>query len=465
MTIVFLTIGMAVPVMLGWLALACIEGAHPVLGRLERAAWSMALGPTVFLLAVTLTHWAGLIRLDLPGFCMVAGVLAVALIAVGVRTGALRAAWRLQPAQYPNASVSRGAMVGIGILIAWTCIKLVAGGYNLLTVPTYWDDSFNNWNMRGKMFYVQHELVLNIPVGNGTVQTEGGVSSYPPTVPLMKTWLALLRGSWDEPLVNGVHMVWLLGLLATAYCLLRRRVSGAASAMGTCALASLPLLLIHGANPYADVFVAAHVLVAAGSLYESTMTTGTQRSSWIRLCGIAIGLLTFTKNEGMLLYAPVLGALLCYASVRKQPSEYRQSFAKALALAAAITLPWLVFKWTHGLTFGNAKGVTDVTIAFSPLAAHAIWFHLTHEPNWMLLPLLVPVCMAYAGRSARNVLSAFVVIVFAEQCIVFTCTSLANEAIMQTGISRGLLHIAPVTVVLCTILLAQEARRRLGANA
>jgi hypothetical protein len=62
-------------------------------------------------------------------------------------------------------------------------------------------------------------------------------------------------------------------------------------------------------------------------------------------------------------------------------------------------------------------------------------------------------------------LSAFVIIVFVEQCIVFTCTSLANEAIMQTGISRGLLHIAPVAVVLCTILLAQEARRRLGANA
>jgi hypothetical protein len=207
---VFLAIGMSVPVMLGWLVLACTEGAHPVLGRLERAAWSMALGPTVFLLAVTLTHWAGLIRLDLPGFCIVAGILAVALIAVGVRTGALRAAWRLQPAQHPSAPVSRGAMVVIGMLIAWTCIKLVAGGYNLLTVPTYWDDSFNNWNMRGKMFYVQHELVLNIPVGNGTVQTEGGVSSYPPTVPLMKTWLALLRGSWDEPLVNGVNILTVL---------------------------------------------------------------------------------------------------------------------------------------------------------------------------------------------------------------------------------------------------------------
>lgn len=459
MTILLLCIGIAVPALVGWLLLVCVEARNPVLGRMERVAWSLALGPTLFFFVVMLAHWAGVVRLHLAGFCTVAAMLLVTLTLIAWRTGALHTALRAKGTPHASAPLPRAARLAVAILLLWTGIKLVAGGYNLLTVPTYWDDSFNNWNMRGKMFFLQEELVLQIPVGNGTIQNEAGVSSYPPTVPLMKTWLASLGGSWQEPLVNGVHIAWLLGLLATAYCLLRRHVSAMVALLGVYAIASLPLVLIHGTNPYADVFVAAHVLAAAGALFQSTVCSGAQRSSWIRLCGIAIGLLTFTKNEGMMLYAPILGMLLCYVSMRRQPTETRKAFGGAVLLAAMIAMPWLAFKWTHGLTFGNAKGISDIGIAFSPLAAQAIWFHLTRQPNWLLLPLLVPVTLLLAGRRNTNVLTMFVLLAFAVQCIIFTGTSLANEAILQTGISRGFLHIAPVAMVLCILLLSAEARR------
>ncbi|HRH94260.1 MAG TPA: hypothetical protein PKV72_07060, partial [Candidatus Peribacteria bacterium] len=379
-----------------------------------------------------------------------AGMLIVALTVFAFFRGILRATWNHRPELVPSAPFTTGGKLALGVLLLWTCIKLAAGAYDLAGVPTYWDDSFNNWNMRGKMFYVQQELVLSIPVGNGVVQTESGVSSYPPTVSMMKTWLADVRGAWEEPLVNGVHFAWLLGLIATAYFFLRRNAGAFVSALGAYALVSLPLLLIHGSNPYADIFVAAHVLVAAGCVLQVSKTTGSQRLTWLRLAGLSIGLLAFTKNEALLLYAPVLAVLLGWQVFRgadaNRPEE-RRALAIAAGLAATVILPWLAFKWSHGLSFGNAKAVSSVSFGFSAAALQAIWFHLSHEPNWLLIPLLLPVLGIANGKRGWNVLTLFVAAAFAEQTAIFTLTSLSNEAILQTGLSRGLLHIAPVAVL------------------
>ncbi len=456
MTFLALLIGITVPALLGWLAIACVEGRSPVLGRLERLAWSLSLGVTLMMFAALIAHWTGLTRLNLAGFAIPAALLALALGICGWRNGGLRAAWSYRPEPHPSAPVPRVAKIALGMLLLWTCIKLIAGTYDLVSVPTYWDDSFNNWNMRGKMFFVLERLELTIPVGNGVVQAETGVSSYPPTVPLMKTWLSAVRGSWQEPLVNGVHMIWFLGLLASTYFFLRRFASMPVAWIGTYALASLPLMLIHGANPYADMFVSAHVLAAAACVFFAGRCDGGARRTWVRLGGLVIGLLVFTKNESMLLYAPVLAALLAWTVLRassgKELGERRNLIAAALA-ASAIVLPWLLFKWTHGLSFGNAKAVSSLGISFSPTAVQAIWFHLSHEPNWLLLPMLLPLLVALNGRRGWNVLTVFLGVVLAEQFCIYAFTSLANEAILQTGLSRGLLHIAPVAVVLCVLLI------------
>lgn len=461
MTLAALLIGIAVPTTLGWLVIACVEGRKPVLGKRERLAWALSLGTTIMMFGTLVLHWIGAVRLNLPGFAIPAGTAILVLTVFVFFRGILRATWNHRPELAPSAPFSMGMKLTLGVLLLWTCIKLAAGAYDLAGVPTYWDDSFNNWNMRGKMFYVQQELVLSIPVGNGVVQTESGVSSYPPTVPLMKTWLADVRGAWEEPLVNGVHFAWLLGLIASAYFFLRRNIGAFSSALGAYAVVSLPLLLIHGSNPYADIFVAAHVLLAAGCVLQVSKTDGSQRLSWLRLSGLAIGLLAFTKNEALLLYAPVLVLLLGWQVFRgagaNRPEE-RRALAIAAGIAAAVILPWLAFKWSHGLSFGNAKAVSSVSFGFSGMALQAIWFHLSHEPNWLLVPLALPLLMIANRKRGWNVLTLFVTAVFVEQTVIFTFTSLSNEAILQTGLSRGLLHIAPVAV-LAAVLLADKLWR------
>ena len=136
-----------------------------------------------------------------------------------------------------------------------------------------------------------------------------------------------------------------------------------------------------------------------------------------------------------------------------------------VALLALITVPWIAFKWANGLTFGNAKAVSDISIGFSKVAAWAIWHHLSHEPNTLLLPLSLIITLIAAGRSAWRspvmVLTVFLVAAAGIQFFLFMFVgALETEAVMQTGLSRGLVQIAPVgmmVVVLLTERLLKES--------
>jgi len=463
-----LLIGIAVPGALCWLALLLLEGTRPVLTRAERIVWALTLGPTLFTFIAFLSHVLGLTSLTLVGF-LLPNVLVALLLGAGAWTsGVLRSGWNTPlPASLSPDTAPRWMRLGVLLLCIWAAVKILAGAIDLFGVPTYWDDSFNNWNMRGKMFFVSERIELTIPVGNQIVQTEGGVSSYPPALPLVKTWLADLRGSWEEPLVNGVHLLWFLGLLGSFFLLLRRSFSRTVSLLGASLLASLPLLLIQGTNPYADVFLASHLFLSIACLLGAGRAGTTEElTSWLKLLGFTLGLLLFTKNEATVLYAPLLILLAFWLLLTKKRAGLitQQQFTRAVGLCAIIlallALPWLAFKWLNGLTFGNAKSISGMTLSFNPLVVRAIWYHLSHEPNWLLLPLVLPLVLILSGKRAwelpEGLLTVFVVVSILGQFLLFALLApLATEAIMQTGLSRGLLHVVPVALLLVILLVRQ----------
>ena len=459
MTFVYFLIGILIPTLIGWLLLGLAEGKSPVLGRLERCAWALILGPTLTMLVVFIVHVLGLTNLNLAGYLVPS--IAIILILGGLCW------WRssfphLTPVPspaYAGEGWPRESGAGVRwaawILLAWTILKLVAGAYDLAFTPTYWDDSFNNWNMRAKMFYIEEKIVLEIPTGNGAVQTAQGVSSYPPTLPMMKSWLATLNGEWSEPLVNGMQVIWILGLALALFCALRRIGGRTFGILGVYALVSLPLILIHASNPYAEIFLASHLFLAVTSLYFASNAESPESNSWLRLFGISLGLLLFTKNEAMAIYAPILVVLFVWMLWQKKKSM--KTIAVSVAPVAVFGLPWLLFKWMNGLTFGNAKAVGTAAIGFSQAALEAIWFSLTHEPNWLFLPFVLLVLLILTGKKAfkhsLGILTWFVLAAAAFQMLLFIFIApLATEAIMQTGLSRGITQIAPVAALLAMML-------------
>lgn len=468
MNLIALTFGLALPAALAWTAMLLIEKDKPVLTPAERVVWALILGPAFFAFIAFLTHILGLTKLNLIGFIAPNLMVFFVLAVFAKRKGAFSAYKnRVRPGKIPGPVLSRPVMVFLGILGIWTAVKIIAGAIDLWSVPTYWDDSFNNWNMRGKLFYETERLELKIPNGNGYIQTAEGVSSYPPALPLIKTWLSTLRGGWQEPLVNGVHLVWFIGLIAAFYLYVLRKHSRSFSFLGVYMLVSLPLLLVHGMNPYAEVFLASHLFLTVISLLNAAEAQSSGESSaWLKLSAFSLGLLLFTKNESSVIYAPVILLLAAWITREKLKSgqidrdALKRFIAIPIAILAAVGLPWLAFKWLNGLTFGNAKAVSNMGVGFSFPALKAIWFQLSSEPNWLFLPLLLPVILFFTGKNSfkypQGLLTVFILICFAVQVSIFIIAiPLAREAVMQTGFNRGLLHLAPLAL----LLMILSARR------
>lgn len=462
MTLLALLVGIAVPGVLGWLLVRSVEGRHPLLLGTERIVYGFTLGPTAMMLIVLLCHALGLTPITLTGFFAPVVICIALLTSWNWKRGSLN-----NPSGFVlrhHATTSRPLIALTIVLLLWSGIKIASGTINAFTVPTYWDDSFNNWNMRGKLFYYEKAVKLEIPGGNDVTQDAIGVSSYPMSLPLMKTWLSTLRGSWNESLVNGIQVLWYLGIIGILWYGLRRRLSPAISALGVYAFISLPLVLIHGVNPYAEVFLASHLLIALLCVTNAfDATTERDVTGWLSLSGLSLGLLAFTKNEGMALYVPLVLASIywtLYAQTKAgvlSQSQLKRTALRTLSLAGLIIIPWLAFKYAHGLSFGNAKAVSALSLSFSPRAIQSIWYQLSHEPNFLLLPLLFPVTLLIAGkdivRGSKALLVAFVLTALVLQWSIFVfVTALATEAVKQTGLSRGIVHIAPVAVYVLVIL-------------
>ena len=309
MVFLWLPIGLMFPTIIGSLALRMIEWKSPVLHWSERWILGFVLGITLTMYLTFLAHVAGLVPFTFWGFL---GVQVVMLATLGTLYFFLRKSDHREvlndqsPFWKPDSTFriptwSKGIIV---LLCLWTIFKIASGAALLIGSPPYHDDVFNNWNMRGKLFYETERLTLTIPLGDEQV-SRAGVSSYPPTVPMLKTWLATLAGKWDEGLVNASHILWYLSALALVFLFLRRSLPSLWAGLGTYLLASLPLYLMHGSNAYADVFLSTH-LFASVTLLFSTATSPHRSSSltFLKLSAVASALLIFTNNESLLLYLP-----------------------------------------------------------------------------------------------------------------------------------------------------------------
>ncbi|MBI3336237.1 glycosyltransferase family 39 protein [Candidatus Peregrinibacteria bacterium] len=462
MAMLLLIPGIALPTVTGWMIVRLLEYRHPVLISAERWLLGFVGGMTFTMFVTFLLHSAGLIGFTFWGFLSVQLILTGVLASCYIKN---RETLNLQRFTFHDHPIvwSHATKIIIFILTLWTLIKIAGGAAMLMGTPAYQDDVFNNWNLRGKVFFETHRLTLTLPMGNETFSSDG-VSSYPPTIPMIKTWLALLHGEWHEGLINSIHILWYLATVALVFLFLRRSAGVLWGLVGAYLLTSLPLYLIHGSNAYADVFMSLHILIPLLLLYlTSADEDPSRRLSALKLNAFFTGLLVFTKNEALLLYLPLI--LLCViVAVLTDARQKRLSQGHAIHLLfyylgflTLILLPWLTFKYLHGLPFGNAKAISDLSIGWQPRVLYALWVNTFFEGNWVFLwPLFIGLTLFRWRRVLQSpllLLTLFILIVIGEQSILYLFTSLSEEALNQTGLARGLVHLAPVTVFVTTLLL------------
>ena len=429
----------------------------------EQWVLGYVLGLTLFTFLVFIAHIVTGMPLSRLGFL---GVCFAALVVLGVLWRARLSGHRAPPEPPVPAGASsslvRWSLVAFG---AWIALRTIIFTALLFLTPSFFDDTMDNWNLRGKLFFVDREFTLIFPWD----QNAQGVSSYPPSVSLAKTWFAALAGQWSDGLANGIHILWFLALLLLVYWTLRRMLPLAWSILGALMLASLPLEFIQGTGTYADIFLSVHLLAAvAMMLHALTSHTRDHARSWLRLGAFAIALVPFTKNEGFALYFPVL--LLLYAGtllwLTKKKMLSGRDLGTMLLIAAvgiaAIALPWIGFKIAHGLSFGNAKGI-DFQFRWQPGVLQAVLVNTFLEGNWNFLFPLFFGLLALQWRAVLRppllLLAAFFMIPYLGQMFFYLFTGLGQEALFQTGYARGLIHLMPGIVTLTVLLLHDVLRK------
>lgn len=459
-------VGTATLTLVGWGVLRLAERT-PVLLLSERLALSFLIGSIVVPFAALFANAAG-VPLSRAGWLLLVGALIVLSVGNCLLVG--RKLWPSSCALLPQVAAPPGWLrVALLVLAGWTLAKVLAGGVTfLLLTPTFLDDSLDNWNFRAKVF--AHEQSVQIVLPGQDAATAGlTVSSYPPAVPLVKAFYVTLAGEWNEALANSVHLLWFCSLLLLFHAGLLRLAGRWWALGGLSILVSLPLLLLHGTNTYADVFLASLLFAAVSFLLHGTRLRGQERSSCVAVSGLAAAALVFTKNEALLLYLPGLAATWCiilWRTDRAERGEMLRAMVFWAATVACILLPWLAYKWTHGMAFGNAKPLTGIALGWQPLALRAIAVQLFFEGNWALLPVAFPLTLLLTHRRALGdllPLTLFTVLLLLGQLPLYLFTALSAEAIYQTGYGRGLIHLSPLVTLLFVALLP-TLRERLRDN-
>jgi hypothetical protein len=340
---------------------------------------------------------------------------------------------------------------------------LFLGSVFLLATPTFLDDTFDNWNLRGKVYFFDEALTLSLP-GEDPVNSMQTIGSYPPAVPMFKAWTASLAGEWSEPAANAVHLFWYLAALVLLARTVRRLAGPGWDLFAVYLLGAIPLYMMHGTNPYADAFLSMHVLLTLIFPLRAMVTADAgSRMSLMRLGAVAAGLLPFTKNEGLLLYLPPLLLLIAIGLViglKKKTITMQEVLHTILWYGGCLVifaLPWLAFKWMNGLTFGNAKPIGTLGFGWQSGVLIALWVNTFFEANWhFFFPLLIGL-LIWRRRSAFGqwaALTAFILIVYGGQLAIFLFTPLGVEARMQTGLARGGVQLLPAMSLLVVLLLA-----------
>ena len=461
MSIAAFLIGTLLATANGWLALRLLEGGTPVLRRMERICAGFVLGGTltVFIQFLLLnTHLVAITRSGVL-LCQI-GITTALGIVFFLRRASLR---EYAPSPPPSPPLSRTAMFATVVLGLWVVMKISTGAFLLTALPPFQDDVINNWNFRGKVLYYAQELTLTLNRGYGVVENKM-VSSYPPSIPLLKADYAAVAGQWNEPLVNAMHILWYVCALILLYCALRWHTTRGWALIGTYVLSSLPLYLVHGAVAYADLWLSIHVLFALSIMLRALKEEDTERrTAFFTLFSFTAALTIFTKSEGLALYLPAF--TLLFAAVLWQMRGRVKPIRPILTyviLTVLVMLPWLLYKWAHGLPFGNAKSVSLLDLSWHEGVLSAVWLNTFFEGNWLLLFPIFLVLLALKWKrllhSPLALIIGFLLLVYLFQLFLFLFTILAPEALYQTGYGRGVIQLLPGIVMTGVLLLHERMR-------
>jgi hypothetical protein len=333
--------------LVGWLVVAA---AWPASGRAWPAAtlvrFSVALG-----LGVGLSSAAFVVAIDIGRPSRTATIVAdllLLLVVAGTWWLSVRCG-RSLPAVVRMAETGGplDRMLGLGVLLLGALFVAIAG-LKAIAYPHGESDAWIIWNLKARVM---------ARGGEGWREALAQLVASHPDYPLLlpgavaRPWTYVSKETWLAPVVAAGAFTTITVTLASAVLWLRRtRRLGLIAAV---LLLGSPHLADYGLIQNADVPVAFFILAALGLLALADQLEPRSRTGLLVLAGLALGLATWTKNEGILY-------LVC-----------------ATAAHAFVTARWHSVRAAAGEVGGLIAGA-------SPLLAILAYHRATMPLGWVL---------------------------------------------------------------------------------
>jgi hypothetical protein len=395
--------------------------------------------------------------LDVAGVRLAFAPVAIMLVLVALGGIALsRRARRDGPATVPVARGEDPLALRWLAAIALVLIALRVGtlAVEVLLRPLFAWDAWSQWATKAKVWSALRDIVPFIGYDDWLARKPGYTDTaphYPPTIPLLQTWMALSIGRFDDALVNAPWLAGFVALGLGVFGQLRRLGVGTAwSIVATWLALSLPLLDTHVALPgYADFHLAAAYALAVLALaqWEASPSRGA-----LVLLVAGAALLPLLKVPGIA-WAGTLALGLVVAKYGATPAR-----------AAVIGIGVLALTVAAGMIVSSAK-VTADPASTQYRIVESLARHLFAFGNFHLLWYLLPIVLATGWREALAFKATALALAAGLGFLVWTFlfTQAGDWVVDYTTVNRALLHIAPAVAAFGALVAWRWAVARAGA--
>jgi len=396
---------------------------EPSLGFRARAGVAFMAGSGSVTLVMLFASFARLqwsLPIVLVGLAVVAGV--TVPFARRAMTGV-----RMRPVAHPVAFVA-------------DAVTLVSvAGYSLFaTVARPWEwDFWAIWGLKAKEFHLAHGVSFEFL---GRPDNFFAHPDYPPLVPLVYDFVALIEGKWDDRWMGAVTVAFAVAMLLVVREELERQSgSPLLGAFGTLAISGVACCAWVGLGEGPLVALSASgLLIMSRGLRDDSARAIVAGSVLLALSGLA-------KNEGVSFVVAAIVMTLIF--------ERRRWRLVALP-AAALIAPWLVARvaiaattdvFEGGFAGRAAERLSDPIGFVSTLAGG-----MFERPElWLILALLLALHPAAARRErfllgVAGLQALSYVAVYAG-----TLNDLASH--VQSSLGRVTSHLAPLAVIVAVL--------------
>lgn len=430
-------LSLLVPCFLGYLLLIKVLRARP--SALLASAAAYPIGISAITGALFLLGWARaplfhvfIATILIAGYCVLTGLP------------------RGEGPQQPSPRLTPGQFLILALILSFASFAFWQAAY----FPVYAYDTLVVEAFKAKVFFYDQ----NFDKLPGIIHP-----SFPLQIPLIMTWANLCVAHWSERVPQLQFPMLFISLICLHLYILRHLAGKTWGLVGALALCASPLLMVHAAIPYRDLWML-YINSAATGFLLLWMKDG-KKSSMLVLAAIFAGIGTSIKLEGV---AYMLAFICTYIHVtRGSPTKTPAlSLAKTLTILGLLTVPFILFKLSRGIPF-NEKAVVDLSmnkLLYMPAAARKFLHEMFLSGNWSIIWTASVMAVIMEWKNAKQspeikMLAGTLGLYLAVHLLTVLLTNNAHDLLHEFTLSRLFMHFYFIPLWITVLLLKNKCFR------